>query len=516
MAEAGVFTKTQGGILPVLRFLTDQFRGFRSGDRVSVYLADATQLSDILGINSVDVINVDPPYFEQVLYSDRSEFFWVILRRALKPVLDILFKPGLRLKDWTYKSSAVPREHEVVAYDKEDRDGRFRRFFKKFIDETAKTLKDDGVLVLWFTHPTDLAWRTVGRSLYEAGYVVSRTWPLRTEMPTRYKKQVNVIAQEMSLAIIARKYKRKRLVEVSMEYLKDSLMENPAFKSKAKWTTVEISKVSHEAGASPADTITLLFGSALSVATAFELPGPAQFDNIYDVAITAVLREFIEPLTAKILTEASAAPLSHEEAKLAMHHFFRSMMEDPATRSYMTLWLLANVDLKTGKTRPELLLFGYDFVQTTAKLLGFDFFKLRDLGLITSPPGVKNAFTPQLFEALSPAGAKTTWEDIVQINPGRAIYLAYLALTESGAPSLRAEAIKSKHPVMFWSERATAEAAATAVMLLETARDEDLGFGEAPTGLEVYMAKGAKAIEVKVVRELAIKTLLQLLSKVGG
>ena len=516
VAEAGAFTRTQGGILPVLRFLTDQFKGSGLGDKISVYLADATELSAILGPSSVDVINVDPPYFEQVLYSDRSEFFWVILRRALTPILDLLFKPGLKLRNWSYSSPTVPRENEVVAYSKEDSDRHFRNLFRRFVLETAKVLKDDGVLILWFTHPTDLAWRTVGQSLYEAGYVVSRTWPLRTEMPTRYKKQVNVIAQEMSLAIVARKYKRKRLVEVSKEYLKDSLLENPAFKSKAKWTAIEISKVAHEAGASPADTITLLFGSALSVATNFELPIPVPFEKIYDVSITAVLREFVEPLTNKVLSEAGAVPLSQDDANLVMYHFFRGMIDDPATRSYMTLWLLANVDLGTGKTRAEQLLFSYDFVQTTAKLLGFDFYRLKDLGLITSPPNAKNAFIPQLFEALSPAGARATWDEVVRVNPGRAIYLAYLALKESGAPAVRAENIKSKHPVMLWDDKTLTEAAATAIILLETARDEDLGFRKKPIGLKAYITEGGEGVEARASRELAIRTLIRLLSRRGG
>ncbi len=516
VAESGALTRTQGGILPVLRFLTEQFKGSNLGDRISVYMADATELSSILGLNSVDVINVDPPYFEQVVYSDRSEFFWTILRRALWPVLDILFKPGLKLKGWTWKHATVPREHEVVAYEKQDKEERFRKFFKKFVAETAKTLKDDGVLILWFTHPTDLAWRTVGQSLYEAGYVVSKTWPLRTEMPTRYKKQVNVIAQEMTLAIVARKHKRKKLIGVSPELLKESLMENPTFKTRAKQTAREIGAVAREAGAGPADTMALLFGSALSVATAFTLPIPIQFDKIYDVAITSVLREFVEPLTTKILTESGPTKLTQKDAEVVMDYFITAMVDDPATRSYMTLWLLTNVDLETGETREEPLLLGYDFVQTTAKLLGYDFYKLRDLGLIATPPGAKNVFTPQLLKALTPAGARATWKDLLAITPGRAIHLAHTALRESGAPGTRAKKIRNTHPFMTWSDRELAEAASTAIILLETARDEELGFGPPPKGLEAYMPGRQTSVEAKTVRELAIRTLLNLLPKVGG
>ncbi|HEW89891.1 MAG TPA: hypothetical protein ENG43_00925 [Candidatus Bathyarchaeota archaeon] len=69
---------------------------------------------------------------------------------------------------------------------------------------------------------------------------------------------------------------------------------------------------------------------------------------------------------------------------------------------------------------------------------------------------------------------------------------------------------------MSWDDKTLAEAAATAIILLETARDEDLGFEEKPVGLEAYTEKGAEAVRAKAARELAIRTLLHLLRKAGG
>ncbi|RLE99574.1 MAG: hypothetical protein DRJ59_07865, partial [Thermoprotei archaeon] len=287
IAESDKLTKTAGGILPLLKFLCDEFRNVNLDDRITVCLGDATRLSEILGMSTVDVVNVDPPYFEQVIYSDRSEFFWVILRRSLAPVLELLFKPGHRLAGWSWTSSKVPREREVVTYDKRDSSGRFKRFFKEFVRETYKVLKDDGVLVLWFTHPTDIAWKTIGESLYDTGYVVSKVWPVKTEMKTRFKKQIHGIAQETSLIIVARKYNRKRLVEVGAD-VRRSLLNHPRFIEIAKEVVEEARKVSREAGVSPADMMALMLGSALSVATRFEIPGLVRFDKLFDAAATKV------------------------------------------------------------------------------------------------------------------------------------------------------------------------------------------------------------------------------------
>ena len=534
VAESSQLTKTTGGILPVLRFLCNEFQNSGLNNRVNVYLGDATRLSEILGINAVDIINVDPPYFEQVIYSDKSEIFWVILRRSLAPVLELLFKPGFRLSKWSWTNSKILREKEVVSYSKREKKrrrlsggesdvDRYRRLFKDFAKETWKVLKDDGILVLWFTHPTDLAWRTIGESLYDAGYVVSKIWPVQTEMRTRYKKQVNIVAQEMSLIIVARKYSRKKLLEVGARNIRLGLLNNPEFLRVIEEVVEDSRTVARETGASPADTATLLFGSALSVATRFEIPGVRDFNMIYDPSVTAVVKRFVEPLVEKITLKRGPVKLDLRDSSRVVELVTSAMLRNPATRSYITLWMLSRVDLETGISRDQPLALSYDFAQTTAKLCGYDFDKLREIGLlgetIASDEEIESeeserkskAYYPQMFEALSAARARSTWSRISLLTPGRAIYLAYLALTESGAPAVRADSIRSRIPT--WSERDISEAAALATILLETARDVDLGYkSSSRETLEKFFVE-SKGSDASVARELAIRTLLYLLPR---
>ncbi|MEZ0346174.1 MAG: hypothetical protein ABWK01_06460 [Infirmifilum sp.] len=523
VAKAGKYTRTAGGILPVLRFLCQEFRGAGLGDRISIYMGDATRLSEMLGAGAVDVVNVDPPYFDQVIYSDRSEFFWMILRRALAPVLEILFKPGLRLSGWSWTSPTVPREREIVARDEKDTNGGFRKLLKEFVRETYKVLKDDGVLVLWFTHPRDLAWRTVGEALYDAGYVVSKVWPIKTEMPTRYKQQVNLVAQQTSLVIVARKYARSRLIEVGLD-MKRGLLNHPLFVRAAEEAVEDARRVSREAGASPADMMTLMLGSALSVATRFEVPRPGGFDSLFDAAATKVSELFVAPLLRRVLVEVGLVKLLDAEAERVLDNVRRAMLRDAAARSYVILWFLSRVDLQSGKPREPLLLLSYDFAQTVAKLLGYDIDNLLGRGLVdmvavkevssVEPEeggGRKSgkAFVPLMFEALSAAKARTTWSVLSTLLPGRALYLAYLALHESGAPRVRARGIREK--VLAWTDEEVAEAASLSVVLLETARDKDLGFKTAPAGsLDAYLSGSLNASEAQTARELAVRALLYL------
>ena len=511
-AESNKLTKTTGGVLPVLRFLCDEFRGVNVGSYVNVYLGDATQLSTFLEANSIDVINVDPPYFEQVIYSDRSEFFWPILRRALAPVLELLFKPNLKLKNWTWTSPTVPREREVVTYDKEDTQGRFSKFFKEFIKETSKVLKEDGVLTLWFTHPTAKAWRVVSESLYENGYVVPKVWPLQTEMKTRYKKQVNVVAQEMSLVIIGRKYPRQKLLEISPQDIKGSLIENPLFTKTVEETVENTRKVIIESNASPADTAALMFGTALSVASRFELPIGATFQDLYDVAITAVVSRYTEPLIYQILTKTGPIKLEEKTAQKIAKNIAQGMLLDPATRSYLTLWLISRVDLATAKIRQEPLGLHFDLVQTVGKLCGFGINDLKEYSLITEKKINKTgkAYYPQFLEMLTLPGGQTYLDKLLQVAPGMATILARMAMIESGDPTARANTIKAK--MSMYSDRELSSSAALAIILLETTRDQDLGYKVTDkTKITGYFSGMDESDIAKLVRELAIKTLTQLI-----
>ena len=500
IVESEKLTRTRGGILPVLKFLTDQFRGANLGDRIRIYNGDATKLSSFLDTR-VDLINVDPPYFEQVIYSDKSEMFWIILRHSLKPVLPVLFN-GLRHEKWSYTSPTVPREKEVVTRDKRDKKNRFRKLFKEFMNETVKVLKDDGRLVLWFTHPTDLAWRTLGEGLYEAGYVVTKVYPLQTEMRTRYKKQVNAVAQEMSLIIVAKKGERTTLSDVYRKAIKESLLENPHFIKKVKKVVEDSRKIAREVSASPADTISLMFGSALSVATAFRVPDVG-FEPIYDAAITLIMDEFTKPLIDKLLKETGRYPISDETLlEDIMENIEKAMLKDPATRSYLTLWLLSRVHLDTAEVREEPLQLTYDFAQTTAKLSGHDLDKLKDIGLIEQTSGGSDgkAFMPSV-NALSASKGKIYWSKAKTIQPLRALWVLQLALTKTGDSKVRSklireDAIQEKIRVDDLKQDAT-----LALILLQSAMNSDIA----------EMVGQEKAIEANI--NIAIETLLEI---IGG
>jgi len=74
----------------------------------------------------------------------------------------------------------------------------------EFFSETYKVLRDDGVLVVWFTHSDPAAWEAIVSSLYAAGFTLSKAWPIWTEMLKR-RSALQTSAFFKSLALVLRK-----------------------------------------------------------------------------------------------------------------------------------------------------------------------------------------------------------------------------------------------------------------------------------------------------------------------
>jgi len=125
---------------------------------------------------TVDAVITDPPYYEMIAYSDVSDYFYVWLRRVLFDLDSDLFGEGdLQPKDdeIIHKPSALKTEH------------RTRQFYEdslsKAFGEARRVLRPDGHLVVVFGHSDPEAWRRLLSALGNAGFVVTSSWPSRTE-----------------------------------------------------------------------------------------------------------------------------------------------------------------------------------------------------------------------------------------------------------------------------------------------------------------------------------------------
>jgi adenine-specific DNA methylase len=140
--------------------------------------ADATDSP--LPDRSSNIWFTDPPYYDSVPYAHLSDFFHVWLRRSMPD----------GHKNW-FHTPLTPKEGECVV----DRPHRLSNSTKtphyfeskmgQAMQEGRRVLRDDGVGCVVFAHKTTEGWESLLTGMLKAGFVITASWPITTEMATR-------------------------------------------------------------------------------------------------------------------------------------------------------------------------------------------------------------------------------------------------------------------------------------------------------------------------------------------
>ncbi|KJJ99202.1 hypothetical protein UB44_13760 [Burkholderiaceae bacterium 26] len=145
------------------------------GDPVNgaeVYCGSSTELTQLADA-SLDLVITDPPFGGLLHYSELADFFYVWLRIALKDKY-----PDYFTADYTPKSLEAVANR---AREPEDPDGFYQRLLTQCWREAHRTLKPSGILAFTFHHSEDEPWVAVLESLFEAGYYLEATYPIRSD-----------------------------------------------------------------------------------------------------------------------------------------------------------------------------------------------------------------------------------------------------------------------------------------------------------------------------------------------
>lgn len=156
-----------------------------SGKSEKAYISDAvlpakiTQGSstDLSNINSdsIDFVITDPPFGGLLHYSELSDFFYAWLHLALQGKYPDIFPP---------KRTDTPKSLEVVANkarEPEDADGFYQRLLTQCWREAHRILKPGGIMAFTFHHSEDEPWVAVLEALFDAGFYLEATYPIRSD-----------------------------------------------------------------------------------------------------------------------------------------------------------------------------------------------------------------------------------------------------------------------------------------------------------------------------------------------
>ena len=145
------------------------------GDRLlgaDAYCGSSTDLTYV-PTASLDLVITDPPFGGLLHYSELSDFFYVWLRLVLKDKY-----PDYFLAEYTPKSLEAVANR---AREPEDPDGFYQRLLTQCWREAHRALKPGGILAFTFHHSEDEPWVAVLESLFDAGYYLEATYPIRSD-----------------------------------------------------------------------------------------------------------------------------------------------------------------------------------------------------------------------------------------------------------------------------------------------------------------------------------------------
>jgi putative DNA methylase len=140
----------------------------KSGDSLD-HIADA----------SIDVVTMDPPYHDNVMYAELSDFFYVWLKRTAGYVFPGLFRR--QLTDKENEAVANPAKFPGQKGAKALSGREYQKRMASIFLEMRRVMKADGIMTLMFTHKATGAWDALTKGLMEAGFAITASWPINTE-----------------------------------------------------------------------------------------------------------------------------------------------------------------------------------------------------------------------------------------------------------------------------------------------------------------------------------------------
>jgi len=199
-AESNVFCESSGSFMNLYERQVKGFETLGYGEIGCAEQADANTQRISIG----KIISTDPPYFDNVPYADLSDFFYVWLRRSLKP-----FFPSI------FTTLAVPKSEELVAFAyRHNNKLAAEAFFLNGMTHAMRRLAEQAhpifPVTIYYafkqaedeeeTGTSSTGWETFLDAVISAGFATTGTWPMRTEKPGRVREnEANALASSIVL-----------------------------------------------------------------------------------------------------------------------------------------------------------------------------------------------------------------------------------------------------------------------------------------------------------------------------
>ena len=163
---------------------------------LTIHCGSASDLSDSSD-RFFDLVITDPPFGDNIFYSDLSNFFYAWLRLPLRTTYPDLFGP-----------ENTPNAQEALApraMPWAEANARYQSLLTACWTEVHRVLKDGGILSFTFHHSEDAQWAIVLESLFDSGFYLEATFPIASDEMKGVGGQFGAKGTEYDIIHVCRK-----------------------------------------------------------------------------------------------------------------------------------------------------------------------------------------------------------------------------------------------------------------------------------------------------------------------
>jgi putative DNA methylase len=148
-----------------------------------IYLSCGNSANTLLPDSSIDLVVTDPPFFDNVHYSELADFFYAWQEHHAQG------------------QSTTRNEGEVQDADEKDFANKLTAVFQ----ECRRVLRNDGLMVFSYHHSRPEGWKSLSEAVLRAGFVVVNSHPVKAEMSVATPKSQAKQPIQFDIVLVCRK-----------------------------------------------------------------------------------------------------------------------------------------------------------------------------------------------------------------------------------------------------------------------------------------------------------------------
>jgi putative DNA methylase len=187
---------------PIQADIVDTYAEFNT-HQASIYLSSGDSSTFDIPDKAIDLIITDPPFFDNVHYSQLADFFYYWLNQLL----------NISNKTTTREAAEVQDTNATL----------FTNKLTSVFAECHRLLHDKGLFIFTYHHSRHQGWLAIHQAIRQAGFACIQTYPIKAEMSVAVPLQQAKTPIRVDLIIVCKKQKTSKSNLIPQTIIKNAL-----------------------------------------------------------------------------------------------------------------------------------------------------------------------------------------------------------------------------------------------------------------------------------------------------